>query len=306
MESSQKRKSISLKKPDVAITASSFYLEKTLPTTSVITKNSSNSSVNETSLDGGEGDEDEQSNLILNDLLQSTTKKETFDISEKTSATITNADDLTSNSFNKKNSILQRSLSFLSRSEEKKTPSQFKVHRYTIYDDEKDEFIEIVEEEWEGDGPPPPRKSINYQRKNVLTLDKALPNLPESSPEIKKDNLITKFNQCLKDRYPCVNKYKLQIISSLIIFFLIILIIIILAATGHFGSRNNDFDSTDRNNGTNGGKNGNVTPDAGKPGLQMNGTGDGTYYGKKNLRKKNFFFFFIYILYSLKFKFLLI
>ncbi|CAB4394453.1 hypothetical protein RhiirA5_424233 [Rhizophagus irregularis] len=281
MESLQKRKSSSIKKPDVAITASSFYLKETLPTNSVITnsvitKNLSNSSVNGTPLDDGEGDEDEQSNLILIDLLQSTTKKETSDIPKRTSVTITNVDDLTSlssNSLNKRNSILQRSLSFLSRSEEKKTHSQFKVHRYTIYDDEKDEFIEIVEEEWEGDGPPPPRKSINSQRKNVLlTIDKALPNLPEQLPE--KENLLVKFKQWLKNRYPYINKYKLPIIISLIIFFVIILIIIILAATGNFGSRNNNLDSTD----TNGSKNGNVSPDIGKPGLQMNGTGDGTYY----------------------------
>lgn len=295
MESLQKRKSSSIKKPDVAITASSFYSKEALPTNSVITKNLSNSSVNEIPLDGGEGDKDEQSNLILNDLLQSMTIKETFDISKKPSVTITNANDLTSFSSNKRNSILQRSLSFLTRSEEKKAHSQFKVHRYTIYDDEKDEFIEIVEEEWEGDGPPPPRKSINSQRKNVLTIDKALPNLPEPLPEIK-GNLTVKFKQWLKNRYPHINKYKLPIIISLIIFFVIILIIIILAATGNFGSRNNNLESTNRNNETNGSKNGNVSPDIGKPGLQMNGTGDGTYYGEKNLRKINVFLFVFEIL----------
>src|SRR2546429_569662 len=84
-------------------------------------------------------------------------------------------------------------------------------------EDEKDEFIEVVEEEWEGDGPPPPRKSTDYQRKSALIINKALPNLPELPPdEIKKENPITKFNQWLKDRYPYVNRYKLPIIISLI------------------------------------------------------------------------------------------
>src|SRR6266536_3074153 len=104
MGSLQERKSSSLKKPDIAITASSFYLKETLPTSSVITKKFSNSSMNETSLEGDEGDE--QSNLILNE----NDKKTTFDIPKKTSSVnMKNAEDLTSlpsNSLNKKNSIL--------------------------------------------------------------------------------------------------------------------------------------------------------------------------------------------------------
>ena len=175
---------------------------------------------------------------------------------------------LPSSGIHKKNSILRKSLSLLNRSEEKKSQSQLvKVHTFTIYDEEKDKFIEITEEEWEGDGPPP-RKSTDSQKKNILMIDKALPSIPELPSGTEKENLITKFNQWLKNKHPYVYKYRLPIFILLMILFIALLLIIIILA------------STAKNNGNNGKSDNPTGTDRGKPGLNMTGTGDGTYYGK--------------------------
>ncbi|CAG8636169.1 15327_t:CDS:2 [Funneliformis caledonium] len=236
-------KSSSLKKPNVAITASSFYSRETLSTPSVNTKRSSNSSVDTlVTLPLDQTKIDIPSPAIKNEKVAIPTS---LSSNPSVISTVVEKEKL-----NRSNSILQRSLSFLIRSESKKSESQLvKVHRYTIYDDETGEFIEIVDEEWEGDGPRP-RKSTDSQKKGVIILDKDLPSLPEP-PVIKKKTPIAKFNQWLKDKYPRVNKYKLLIIVSLIL--IILLMIIILAATGAFAKSKNN-------------------------GLQMNGKGDGTFY----------------------------
>ncbi|CAG8554498.1 15221_t:CDS:2 [Funneliformis mosseae] len=191
-----KEKSSSLKKPDVAITASSFYSRETLSTPSVNTKRSSNSSVDTLVTLPLEEDQtkiDIPSPAIKNEKVAIPTS---LSSSPSVISTVVEKEKL-----NKSNSILQRSLSFLTRSESKKSESQLvKVHRYTIYDDETGEFIEIVDEEWEGDGPRP-RKSTDSQKKGVIILDKDLPSLPEP-PVIKKKTPIAKFNQWLKDKYP--------------------------------------------------------------------------------------------------------
>ncbi|CAG8740802.1 13590_t:CDS:1, partial [Cetraspora pellucida] len=117
---------------------------KPLPTISRISTNSAETLEN-ISL---EGDETDQTTLIK----------------EKNGSPIQTAKDQ-EESCDRKNSksLLGRSLSFLNRKEERQS-QLVKIHKYTIYDNEKEEFIEIVEEEWEGDGPPP-RQSIASQHK---------------------------------------------------------------------------------------------------------------------------------------------
>ncbi|CAI2177686.1 12648_t:CDS:2 [Funneliformis geosporum] len=179
--------SSSFKRPDVAIAASSFYLRETLSTPSINTKISSNSSVDTLVTLPLEED---QTKIDIPSIENVKVEIPTLSSSPSVISTVVGKE-----KSNKSNSILQRSLSFLTRSETKKSESQLvKVHRYTIYDDEKGEFIEIVEEEWEGDGPPP-RKSTESQKKGVIILDKDLPNLPEPLV-IKRKTPIAKFNQC--------------------------------------------------------------------------------------------------------------
>ncbi|CAG8490094.1 2314_t:CDS:1 [Acaulospora colombiana] len=208
------RRSSTVQKPDTALTASSYY-SGTINTTStqpLPTGQLSNSPMN----------------AIEND------KKPATELSKFTTDSSTNNHNNPDSGLSKQTSKskLRRSLSLLSRKEEKQSQPLLKVHRYTIYDDEKGEFIEIIEEEWEGDGPPP-KKSLSIQQQNTLMIDKDLPKLPEPIENTDEKKLFAKFNKWLKQRYPFIlefsKEHKRTLLISSVLFLLLIIVIIILA-----------------------------------------------------------------------------
>ncbi|CAG8549719.1 7719_t:CDS:1 [Acaulospora morrowiae] len=224
-----------VQKPDAALTASSYYSE-TVNTISA--QPLSTAQLPNTPLRNDDQTVSIADKTITNDSHNKTPIAEISLSTTDSSANDHNNSAVTFDSeVSKRNSksMLRRSLSILSRKEEKQSSSLLKVHRYTIYDDEKGEFIEIIEEEWEGDGPPP-RKSTSDQQTNALMIDKDLPQLPELiENNTREETMFLRFYKWLEDRYPFIlefsKKHKKTLLISLGLFFLLILIIIILACT---------------------------------------------------------------------------
>ncbi|CAG8474830.1 34313_t:CDS:1 [Racocetra persica] len=199
---------------------------KPLPTTSRLSTNSAET-VENISL---EGDETDQTKLIK-EKNRVPIQAAKVGIQSSTSS-ITDQEE----SCDRKNSksLLGRSLSFLNRKEERQS-QLVKIHKYTIYDNEKEEFIEIVEEEWEGDGPPP-RQSITSQHKSIVFVDKDLPSLPEPIPK-KEENKFIKFYRWAEKKW--LQNKKRNIITLGVTLFLFF-ILIILAAAGVFSNHGNN------------------------------------------------------------------
>ncbi|CAG8498845.1 4961_t:CDS:1 [Racocetra fulgida] len=209
-------------------TSHSTVTLKPLPTTSRFSTNSSETGEN-ISL---EGDETDQTKLIKekNGVPIQPPKAAKGGIQSSSSSI---ADQEESCDRRNSKSLLGRSLSFLNRKEERQS-QLVKIHKYTIYDNEKEEFIEIVEEEWEGDGPPP-RQSITSQHKSIIFVDKDLPSLPEPIPK-KEENKFIKFSKWAAKKW--LQNKKRNIITlgvTLFVFF----ILIILAAAGVFSNHGN-------------------------------------------------------------------
>jgi ascorbate-specific PTS system EIIC-type component UlaA len=98
----------------------------------------------------------------------------------------------------------------------------------------------------------------------VSNKEKTLPSLPffnkPSNKSNSNSNSKTKFSEKFPKTAEFFKKNKKPIIVCLIIFFIIILVIIIVAAVGGFSNDNSQ--------------------DTGKPGINMGGKGDGTFYSK--------------------------
>lgn len=98
----------------------------------------------------------------------------------------------------------------------------------------------------------------------VSNKEKTLPSLPFFNKPSNESNSDSKFMTRFSEKFPKTaeffKKNKKPIIVSLIIFFIIILVIIIVAAVGGFSNGDSQ--------------------DTGKPGINMSGKGDGTFYSK--------------------------
>ncbi|CAB4378124.1 unnamed protein product [Rhizophagus irregularis] len=96
----------------------------------------------------------------------------------------------------------------------------------------------------------------------VSNKEKTLPSLPFFNKPSNESNSDSKFMTRFSEKFPKTaeffKKNKKPIIVSLIIFFIIILVIIIVAAVGGFSNGDSQ--------------------DTGKPGINMSGKGDGTFY----------------------------
>ncbi|CAG8573956.1 9772_t:CDS:2 [Diversispora eburnea] len=196
-----------LQKPDTVLTASSYYSSKApiSPSSSLsITRSSSSDSITTS--------DNDQTNLIRNS---------------------NNLNNLPKTPTIKFNNISSNNSK---ESKQQKHQSQFKIHRYTIYDDEKEEFIEIIEEEWDGEGDPPNREQ---KRNTVIIMDKDLPKLPIEPSSLDKNSLddnnnsLRKFIKWLETNHPSIfefiNKYQKILVISFVSFLILLFLIIILA-----------------------------------------------------------------------------
>ncbi|CAG8584838.1 6744_t:CDS:2 [Gigaspora rosea] len=189
-----------------------------LPTTSRLSSNSAETFENIS------GDENDQTTLIKGSNGVPIEPPKPTKISLPSSIT----DQEESSNHKKSTSLLGRSLSFLNRKEERQS-QLVQIHKYTIYDNERDEFIEIIEEEWEGDGPPP-RQSITPQHKNTILVDKELPSLPEPIPT-KEESKFRKFHKWVENKWLRHKRINLIVLGVIV---LLLFILIILAAAEVF------------------------------------------------------------------------
>ncbi|CAG8743217.1 23595_t:CDS:2, partial [Dentiscutata erythropus] len=179
-----------------------------------------------------EGDENEQTTLIKE---SNGVPPKAAKVGIPSSTSITDQEE--SNNHKKSKSLLGRSLSFLNRKEENQL---VKIHKYTIYDNEREEFIEIVEEEWEGDGPPP-RHSMSSQRRSTIIVDKELPSLPEPIPN-KEEKRLKKFHKWVENKWLRHKRINL-IILGVIVLLLFILVILAVAGADSQGAEVGEFPS---------------------------------------------------------------
>ncbi|CAG8543356.1 4918_t:CDS:2 [Scutellospora calospora] len=216
------------------LTTDTSHSKTTLKPQPVTSRSSTNSSTETLENISLEGDETDQTTLITT-----------------TNGILIEPSKIAKVGVKKSRSLLGRSITFLNRNEEKQS-KLVKVHRYTIYDSEKEEFIEIVEEEWDGDRPPP-RQSVTSQNKSTILVDKDLPSLPEPITKKKEGNNFKKFYEWAENEW---YQHKKRILISLGVI-LLLLFIIILAAAGVF-SKSNNVESSNNS--------------------LLSGTGEGAYY----------------------------
>ncbi|CAG8479893.1 29816_t:CDS:1 [Gigaspora margarita] len=211
--------------PENVLTSNTSHSNITLnplPTTSRLSSNSAET------FETISGDENDQTTLIKGSNGVPIEPPKATKISIPSSIT----DQEESSNLKKSTSLLGRSLSFLNRKEERQS-QLVKIHKYTIYDSEKEEFIEIIEEEWEGDGPPP-RQSVASQHKSTILVDKELPSLPEPIPT-KEESNFRKFHRWVENKWVRHKRINLIILSLIV---LLLFILIILAAAGVFAKPN--------------------------------------------------------------------